>query len=244
MDIVVFDLETDSVKPEEARIIELGAVRLLMPYGEITDKYCHYVDSGEPISPEASAVNHITGKDIVGARNTEQAGEKFCNFSAGAIIAAHNARYDVKVIERVFLLDTWDNTNTLCTMRLAKHLLSDLDAYNLQYLRYYLEIDVEGTRSDRAMAHTALADATLTAKLFRYLWELWREKTNPMGTLDEFVQLCWSPIHIKKCPFRKHKGQLWEDVPSDYIRWCLNNISDLDDDLKATMQAVLEGRRT
>lgn len=238
MEIVIFDLETDSLKSEDAKILEIGAVRLDLTTGRITNRYDHFVDSGRFIPPEVSAVNHITARDIVGAYNTVEAGEKFHNFVKNDIIAAHNANYDIAIIRNEFSSDIWDNSNTLCTMRLAKHLLPDLDAYNLQYLRYYLEIDVKGARVNRATAHTALADAELTAKLLSYLWKY------TLCTIDEIIKLCWSPIHIKKCPFRKHKGQLWKDVPSDYIRWCLNNITDLDNDLKVTMQAVLTERKT
>ena len=37
-------------------------------------------------------------------------------------------------------------------------------------------------------------------------------------------------------PFGKHKGTLLDDLPIDYIKWCLENIDNLRDNLREEMQ--------
>jgi len=40
-------------------------------------------------------------------------------------------------------------------------------------------------------------------------------------------------------PFGKYKGTLVEDLPTDYIQWCLGNIDNLRDNLKEEMENQL-----
>jgi len=39
-----------------------------------------------------------------------------------------------------------------------------------------------------------------------------------------------------RMPFGKHKGILLDDLPIDYIKWCLENIDNLRDNLREEMQ--------
>lgn len=47
-----------------------------------------------------------------------------------------------------------------------------------------------------------------------------------------------NPAEIRM-PFGKHKGELIEDLPSDYIRWCLENLERLDSAVQKEMEEQL-----
>jgi hypothetical protein len=42
-----------------------------------------------------------------------------------------------------------------------------------------------------------------------------------------------------RIPFGKYKGELIENLPSDYIRWCLENLERLDSDICKEMENQL-----
>jgi DNA polymerase III epsilon subunit-like protein len=234
--VVIFDLETDGPDPKIANILEIGAILMDLHDGSIVNQYESLVLSDRPIPPEISSVNHITELDL---KNTGVAGgivtKEFFDFVAGRPVVAHNAKFDLEGIENCFGL-TFDHT--CCTMRLAKHLLPDLGNYGLQFLRYKLGIDVRSAREVRAKAHTALCDAKLTGELLYYLWrQFWRDR--PKANYYNMESLSWSVIEIPLCPFPKHKGKPWPQVPKGYISWILDNLENLDSDLRATMKKYL-----
>ncbi len=47
-----------------------------------------------------------------------------------------------------------------------------------------------------------------------------------------------APEHLKM-PFGKHKGMYIEDLETDYIRWCLENLERLDERIKTEMESQL-----
>lgn len=44
-------------------------------------------------------------------------------------------------------------------------------------------------------------------------------------------------------PFGKHKGEPIEDLPTDYIEWCLQEIEQLSPSVQAEMEAQLTARQ-
>jgi uncharacterized protein (DUF3820 family) len=43
-------------------------------------------------------------------------------------------------------------------------------------------------------------------------------------------------------PFGKHRGQEVEELPTSYLRWCLDNLGWMNDDLREEMEEVLSHR--
>ena len=44
-------------------------------------------------------------------------------------------------------------------------------------------------------------------------------------------------------PFGKYEGKPLREIPSGYLRWCLNNLDDMDSDLFDAMEAELRRRQ-
>src|SRR3989344_659716 len=106
------------------------------------------------IPPEASAVHHITNKMVADKSSFTDSADftkiKKLFESDDAVVVAHNAPFDLIMIKK----ENIEPKKFICTLRVARHLDPEekIDRYNLQYLRYLLEIEVDAT------AHDALGD--------------------------------------------------------------------------------------
>jgi exodeoxyribonuclease X len=48
---------------------------------------------------------------------------------------------------------------------------------------------------------------------------------------------------VLRMPFGKHKGELIEDLPEDYLYWCLENVEDLSPALQEEMEKQLQMKK-
>lgn len=197
-----------------------------------------------PISFEAMAVHNITSKMI--ADKPEFTGskeqQKLQELLKDNILVAHNAAFDMAVLrgEGVF------PGKYICTFKVAHHYLEkdqngdDLSGRSLQYLRYALDLD-----ELEATAHDAYGDIIILEKLFNYLYYHLVEvlKTeDEEKVLAEMMDISSKPILLKHIKFGKHRGKTWAEVAASepgYLEW-LSNQSDLDENLKYTLQYYLQ----
>ncbi len=121
------------------------------------------------------------------------------------------------------------------TLRVARHLDKDnkLDRYNLQYLRYALNLDDEiGDRE--IQAHDALGDIIILEALFSRLFEKARkEKGTDDETIEYLIELTNTPVLISTITFGKHAGKTIEDIAKEdkgYLRWLYNQKKDSEQD--------------
>lgn len=237
-DIIVVDTETTGLDPAAAKIVEVAAVRLSAGDLSIVDRFECLVDPECEIPPEASAVHHLTADGIkaAGARPWRDfAGPKLAEFAgAASIFCAHNAAYDSRVMYDFAV--PW-----LCTWRLARHLWPDLPSHGCQYLRYALHLKVD---TGYLAPHRAMADVLVTAEILRAAihayWE--RDKLQATILVSQLIDLANSPIVVRIFPFGKHKGVPIADVPRDYIAWALRTLTDMDADLRATLELRMQNK--
>ena len=85
--------------------------------------------------------------------------------------------------------------------------------YNLQYLRYYLGLEIE------AKAHDALGDILVLEGLFSRLNAKFQENGKLMDPVQEMIHISSNPVLIARMPYGKHKGVLFSEVPRDYLDW-------------------------
>ena len=94
------------------------------------------------IPPEASAVHHITNKMVADKKSFAESGDKEKIkklFEGESVIAvAHNAPFDLIMFKKEGI----EPSHFICTLRVARYLDKEekIERYNLQYLRYLLEI--------------------------------------------------------------------------------------------------------
>jgi len=164
--LVVVDLETTGQRPDQAGITEIGAIRLVGR--REVGRYDRLVNPGRPIPPYVAKLTGINDQMVGGAPPLEDLLAEFLEFAAGAVIVAHNAAFDVALLDHASrrILGRPLGLPALCTFKLARQLLPGLERASLDGLAAHYELE-------KSTRHRALADAELTAAvLVRMLDEL------------------------------------------------------------------------
>jgi len=175
-----------------------------------------------PIEIEAMSVTHITNKMV--AEKEPFIGSKMQKdlaqiFTEGNVMVAHNAEFDAGILRR----EGMEIGKTIDTHKIAHHLDKDgeIPRHNLQYLRYYFDLDVED-----ASAHDALGDVRVLEKLFDYLFaRMAIDGSDEEKILEKMMEISALPILIKKFNFGKYSGELVSEVAkkdSGYLSWLFN----------------------
>lgn len=239
--MIILDTETTGLGPDSS-VIELAIADANVnlnkhyPYNlEIRHTYDEYFTPIQPLTFDAMAINHITPERLENKPKLRES-SIFGLFSTyNGIIVGHNIQYDLDALRRDGLEL---KGNVVDTLRCTQHLLSDLPKYNLQYLRYALGL--YKAESKEHPAHNALGDVYVTANLLAYLLD----KVD--NNIEKLIELTSTPVVLKYCTFKKHKGETWESVAQtdrQYLTYLLDNLTDMNEDLKHTLQYYLEDKR-
>ncbi len=175
------------------------------------------------VPPEASAVHHITNQmleDKVAFQESEDFKKiKELFEDKDTVVVAHNAPFDLMILKKEGIIPT----NFICTLRLARHLDPDekIEKYNLQYLRYFLEIEIDAT------AHDALGDVLVLEKLFERLKKkiIEQDKVTEDEAIQKMIEISSHPSLFKSIKFGKHSGKSIEEivrVDRGYLEWLLS----------------------
>jgi len=167
LDFVVLDVEALGARAVPARIIELGAYRLRS--GKIIDEFQTLINPEAQLPNFISALTGITDEMLAGAPRFADIVGAWLDFSGEAVLAAHNATFDLALlnqeISRIFPGCRMRNPE-LCTVKLARRLIRNLDSHNLDSLAAHFGFEIPER-------HRAAGDARATAQiLLRLLDEL------------------------------------------------------------------------
>lgn len=149
------------------------------------------------------------------------------------ILVAHNAKFDVDMLEK----EDIHPKKIICTLKLARHLdpKGVIPRYSLQYLRYFLGINIEAT------AHDALGDILVLEKLLERLFFRMSKDIGPKAVEDKMMDISSKPVLLSRMFFGKHKGKLFREIPKDYLQW-LSGKDDLDEDMRFTVGQYLNNQ--
>jgi exodeoxyribonuclease X len=219
---IFLDTETTGTGPDD-RLCQLA---FKAGQGAIVNEL---FNPGKPISIEAMAVHHITN-EMVQDKPAFKESDVYQQLSdliadANNIVVAHNAKFDINMLRNEGI----DPPKVICTLKLARFLdkVGVIRQYNLQYLRYYLELKVE------AKAHDAMGDIIVLEALFRRIYA--RFKSDGVKDIEsEMIRISNTPILVARMPFGKHKGMLFSEIPSDYLEWLYS--TELDEDMAHTVR--------
>lgn len=196
------------------------------------------------IPPEASAVHHITNKMVADKPSFKESGDlpkiKQLFENENSIVVAHNAPFDLVMIKKEGITPN----KFICTLRVARHLDKEekIDRYNLQYLRYLLEIEVDAT------AHDALGDVLVLEKLFERLKKkmIEQERLGDDEAVEKMIEISSHPSILHTFKFGKYNGKkIKEVIKTDrgYLEWLLAqklNGEGIDEDWIYTLKHYLE----
>jgi DNA polymerase III epsilon subunit-like protein len=112
--------------------------------------------------------------------------------------------------------------NFICTLRVARYLDKEekIERYNLQYLRYLLEIEIE------AQAHDALGDVMVLEQLFIRLQKkiMDTDGVDENTAIEKMIEISSHPSLLHTFKFGKHNGKRIEEViktDRGYLEWLL-----------------------
>lgn len=208
MSYIFFDTETTNVKQDKLEIIQLAYKDSNCEEGHS----CYFRPDGK-IDLEAMSVHHITHKKVADCQVFSQRHpfvEKFLESYDFNIPVAHNAKFDISALSKYGI----ETGRYIDTLKLAKYFdkNSFFKRYNLQYLRYALDIDLE------VDAHDADGDVKILEQLFLRLEKKAQDEFGE-GFVEKMIEISTSPMLLRTMPFGKHSGQLCEEVPVDYWLW-------------------------
>jgi DNA polymerase III epsilon subunit-like protein len=173
------------------------------------------------IPPEASAVHHISNKMVADKQSfAESDAPKIKKLfeDKDTVVVAHNAPFDLMIVKKEDIVPS----NFICTLRVARHLDKDgkIDRYNLQYLRYLLDIEVDAT------AHDALGDVLVLEQLFERLKKkiMDEDGVDEAEAINKMIEISSHPSIFRTFNFGKHLGKSIEEVASidrGYLEWLL-----------------------
>lgn len=212
--LIFFDTETTG-NTESDFLIQLA-------YKVANEEFNALYKPEKTIPPEASAVHHITNKMLIDketfqkSKDYKKIKELFEN--EDSVVVAHNAPFDLIMIGKEGIKPK----NFICTLRVARQLDPEekIEKYNLQYLRYLLDIEIDAT------AHDALGDVLVLEALFDRLKNkiINTDNINEEGAIKKMIEISSHPSLFNTFKFGKYNGQKLADIAQTdrgYLEWLL-----------------------
>lgn len=234
-ELIFLDTEATGNEPSKDRLCQVC-------YRTSTGTRTELFKPPVPISVKAMSVTHITNKMVENAPAFLQSEMKkeLEELLKNGVLVAHNALFDIAMLKA----EGVEVERFIDTLRVVRHLDPEnkIPEHNIQFLRYFLELDVEGA------AHDAEGDVNVLEALFKRLFAKIRaERTSDEEAIEEMIEVSSRPTLFKNLIFGKYKGRpVSEIVETDrrYLEWLLAQRemveSETDDDWAYTLKHYLK----
>ena len=165
---VLVDIETTGLSPRTDEIIEIGAIKV--KENKIIDTYNTLIKIDRNLNPFITKLTGITDKMLETGKERDKALEEFVDFTGNEIIMGHNVNFDINFIYDKCLsyLDYYLSNDFVDTMRIAKHILPDIQNYKLGTLANYFGVDYRS-------AHRGLKDVEITYEVYNKLKDCYKK---------------------------------------------------------------------
>jgi DNA polymerase-3 subunit epsilon/exodeoxyribonuclease X len=236
--LVFFDVETTGVTQSDA----ICSLALLEQEQDDLQIFYDLVNEGKKIPPKASSIHNITNEMIAKKPPLQEVKSflelKKCNTSVNTFIA-HNIDFDLSMLmQNSFYIEA----SMVDTLRVTRHLIPDLESYTLNFLRYEMRLykkeqqllESLGLQHQCLQPHNAQSDVIITKLLYDALCEL--------ASLETMQKLSMEPVLLQKFEFGKYSGRYIEEIVQldrAYVVWMLENIHDLSEDMKYSLEYYL-----
>jgi exodeoxyribonuclease X len=156
------------------------------------------------------------------------------------VLVAHTALFDIAMLKN----EGVEVPRFIDTLRVVRYLDPDnkIPEHNLQFLRYFLDLEVPGT------AHDAEGDVNVLEALFNRLFAKVKETAgSDEAAIEEMIVISSRPTLFKNFIFGKYKGRpIAEIAETDrrYLEWLLTQKeatdTDTDEDWIHTLKHYLK----
>lgn len=182
--------------------------------------YNEYFKPPVPMSVKAMSITHITNKMLADKPAFEGSlmQDSLKKLLRDNVLVAHNAKFDIGMLENEGL----SVPKFICTLRVARFLDTNnlIPEYNLQFLRYFLDLEVEGS------AHDAEGDVNVLYAVFDRLFQKIKElEGSEEKAIEKMIEISKTPTIFNKFSFGKYKDKSVEEVLKNdrrYLEWLLN----------------------
>ena len=201
----VVDLETTGQNLATGGVVEIGwqdlaqdgdgTWQLAGPPGAML------VNPRNPISPETSAIHHITDEDVAGAPTWHDAAKILRAPASSRLkaLAAHRAAFE----QRWCPPQLTGGTPWICTYKCALRLWPGAPTFSNQGLRYWRS-PVGLDRATGLPAHRAGPDAYVTAHHLRDMLAA--------ASVEQLLTWSAEPALLPRVPYGVHRGRRWDEL--------------------------------
>jgi len=182
LDFTVVDVETTGWAPDEAAIVEVGAVRVRD--GAVVAEFGSLVNPGTPVPAAITELTGISDQMLATAPPLSDVLPRLLEVAKGSVLVAHNAPFDLRFLTAACaqLGLQWPGFEVLDTVRLARHLMAapqEVPDRKLSTLAGFFGTPVRPS-------HRALDDARATAVVLGELLARLADR-EPVATLGELA---------------------------------------------------------
>lgn len=159
---LVVDLETTGMRPDKARIMEVGAVEV--DGLELGRELSSLVYPEVPVPDFISSLTGINTSMLLNQPRIDEVLPILERMLRGRVLVCHNLSFD-----NAFLLEAWQRmwdkpheAPCLCTVKLSRRVHPELPSHNLDAIAAFFKL--RATATGVKARHRALGDARLTAQ--------------------------------------------------------------------------------
>ena len=210
--LIFLDTEATGNDPKLDRLCQVSF--------QVGDKMrTEYFKPPTPISVKAMSITHITNKMVADkeAFSDSQMKKELQALLNEGVMVAHTAAFDIAMLKN----EGVEVSRFICTLRIARYLDPDnkIPEHNLQFLRYFLELEVSGS------AHDAEGDVNVLVALFkRQFAKIRGNHATDEDAIEEMIAISNRPTLFKNFIFGKYKGRPLEEIVEldrPYLEWLL-----------------------
>lgn len=245
MKLSYIDLETTSVDTETTKVIQLW-LKKGFDWKSEKEYNTYFSNDWQKITLGCRSITWIEETDLVWKAKFEDSEElkylKETNFDS--VYIAHNgSKFDFPILKRYWVEFKYRiDTLTVSQIILDEYFQELEESFKLGHIYFFFKDKWIITYSKKLSPHDAWDDITILELVFEGLMKIYKEK-NPTKTdqqiLWDFVNMTHSKRILPRMTFWKHKGIAFHEVDKSYLNWMINNMSDLDEDLKYTIEYYL-----
>jgi DNA polymerase III epsilon subunit-like protein len=234
MTLVFIDTETTGTDSKTDRPVSMALFQIEKDQSNFRVLYHGLMDPCMDIPKGASDVHKITDEmvkgifpDYVMAIHTVKM--ILSCLPNQVVLVGHNiSQYDLPLLDSCLGFEYFTQFPMIDTLDIAFRLNPELPSKKLGDLLKAFDYPVpEGL-------HGAMTDCLVCKDIFFHYFY------NYQYSLEQWVSYLEDPKPYKLFPFGKYRGNELKDIPEDYTRWMVKNISDPRPDLKETLKILTE----
>lgn len=207
-------LDTETNELNDKALIQFAGIQVTYGPGQVFKAFKDIfvkLPAGKKISLMAMSVNHITEEDLEHKwRPLEDVIPEVNGFLKDCILVAHNADYDKAVLKKNgFYIDEsqWIDTYTVAYNLWDE---SEVENYQLQYLRYFLKLKFP---METIIPHDALSDVKVLEKVFDAMYEkIRKESWSEEDILSSMIDQTTKWIILRQFSFWQYQWKKISDI--------------------------------